>query len=459
MNQLLQLSSFPRALVHIDCDAFFASCEQALHPEYRGRPVITGKERGIVAAASYEAKAKGIKRGVPLWEVKKLCPDAIILPSDYETYSLFSKRLFAVMRRFTPSVEEYSIDEAFADITGFQRYYHCSYEEIARRMKVTIEQELGITVSVGLSLSKVLCKIGSKFKKPAGLTVIPGPRIHEFLKVTEIEKVWGIGPRTAAYCRAQGIMTALDYALKSEEFIRAHFTKPHIEIWRELNGEAVYPITTEEKTTYATISKTRTFTPPSAERAYVYAQLLKNLENACIKARRHGLSATGLVVYLRTQEYKTAAMEAALSRASSYPPDLILALRPIFNKLYRINLLYRATGVVLTGLRPEEGVQLSLFEPPVRVEKLKKIYGVVDSLAKKFGKHTLYMGASAAAHKTSQHELSRGDIPIRKTSRLKGESIRKHLPLPLLQKSPIQSIPPSLPFDRFPFSATIMSSY
>ena len=337
------------------------------------------------------------------------------------------------MRRFTPTVEEYSIDEAFADITGFQRPYHCSYEEIAKKMKETIERELGITVSVGLSLSKVLCKIASKYKKPAGLTVIPGRKIHEFLKVTEIEKVWGIGPRTAAYCRAQGMMTALDYALKDEKYIRDRFTKPHIEIWRELNGEAVYPIETQEKTAYATISKTRTFTPPSQNRAYVYAQLLKNLENACIKARRHGLLAKGLAVYLRTQEYKHYAMEATLSRASAYPPDIVPVLAAMFSRLYRTNILYRATGVVLTDLRPEEGVQLSLFEPPLKVEKLKRIYGVVDDLAAKFGKHTLYMGASAAAHKTSQHVLERGDVPVRKTTRFKGESKRKHLPLPLLQ--------------------------
>src|SRR3989338_6077394 len=100
-SQPFLVSSWPRAIVHIDGDAFFASCEQAVHPEYRGKPVVTGKERGIVAAASYEAKAKGVSRGVPLWEVKKLCTDAIILPSDYETYSLFSKRMFQILRRFT----------------------------------------------------------------------------------------------------------------------------------------------------------------------------------------------------------------------------------------------------------------------------------------------------------------------------------------------------------------------
>src|SRR3989344_5261232 len=152
----LTISSWPRAILHIDGDAFFASCEQALHPEYRGLPVITGKERGIVAAASYEAKAKGVSRGVPLWQVKKICPEAIIVPSDYETYSLFSKRMFQIMRRFTSQVEEYSIDEGFADIPGLRRPMHASYEGIARQMQATIQNELGLTVSVGLSLSKVL---------------------------------------------------------------------------------------------------------------------------------------------------------------------------------------------------------------------------------------------------------------------------------------------------------------
>ncbi len=120
-TQPLTISSWPRAIMHVDADAFFASCEQAVHPELKGRPVITGKERGIVAAASYEAKAKGVSRGVRLADVKKICPDAVILPSDYETYSLFSVRMFEILRRFSPDVEEYSIDEAFVDLTGLRR--------------------------------------------------------------------------------------------------------------------------------------------------------------------------------------------------------------------------------------------------------------------------------------------------------------------------------------------------
>src|SRR5512134_3527724 len=197
--QPLTIRSWLQAIMHIDADAFFASCEQAIHPELKGKPVITGKERGIVAAASYEAKAKGVSRGVRLSDVKKLCPDAVIVLSDYETYSLFSLRMFEILRRFSPDVEEYSIDEAFVDLTGLRRSFHGPYGMIAQKMQEAVETELGITVSVGVSLSKVLAKIGSKHQKPHGLTLIPGRDIHLYLDKLPVEKVWGIGPNTAAF--------------------------------------------------------------------------------------------------------------------------------------------------------------------------------------------------------------------------------------------------------------------
>ena len=116
----LHLSSYPRAIAHIDGDAFFTSVEQAIHPEWKGKPVVTGKERGIIACASYEAKALGIKRGVRLHEAKAMCRELIVVPSDYETYSLYSKRMFGIFRDFSPMVEEHSIDEGFVDLTGLR---------------------------------------------------------------------------------------------------------------------------------------------------------------------------------------------------------------------------------------------------------------------------------------------------------------------------------------------------
>ena len=431
-NQPLTIHSWPRAILHLDADAFFASCEQAVHPELRGNPVITGKERGIVAAASYEAKARGVKRGMSLYEVKKVCPDIVILPSDYETYSFFSLRMFEILRRFSPDVEEYSIDEAFVDLTGLRRSFHGSYGMIAQRMQEIVEAELGLTVSVGLSITKVLAKIGSKHKKPHGLTIIPGRDIHLYLKDLPVEKVWGIGPNTAAFLRKFGIITALQFAKKDEHFIKNHLSKPYQEIWHELNGRSVYPVTTEAKSTYQSISKAKTFTPPSNDETFIFAQLAKNLENACIKARRYNLAATRLIIFLRTKEFRNTGIELKLSRPTAYPSDLFGPLREGFKCIYRHDNFYRQTGIVLAGLVSETGFQYTLFDDPARIEKMSRIYHAVDELSKKFGKYTVRHAASLPTKIQAQHEGERGDVPQRATDLFMGENKRQRLGLPLL---------------------------
>ena len=431
-SQPITISSWPRAILHLDADAFFASCEQAMHPELRGKPVITGKERGIVAAASYEAKARGVKRGMRLSEVKKVCPDAVLLPSDYETYSLFSLRMFEIIRRFSPDVEEYSIDEAFVDLTGLRRSFHGSYGIIAEKMQKSVEKELGITVSVGVSLSKVLAKIGSKHNKPNGLTLIPGRDIHLYLDKLPVEKVWGIGPNTTAFLGKFGITTALQFARKDEAFIRKYLSKPYQEIWHELNGRSAYPVVTEAKQTYQSISKTKTFTPPSNDATFVFAQLSKNLENACIKARRYKLSAARIIVFLRRQDFKDSGVEIKLSSPTAYPANLFSALREGFNSIYNSRELYRQTGVVLAGLVSEENIQHSLFDDIVKIEKLEKIYKAVDSLSERFGKHTIQHASSMPAKLQAQHEGDRGDSPQRKENLFKGEDRRQRLGLPVL---------------------------
>lgn len=430
--QPLTIRSWPQAILHLDADAFFASCEQAVHPELRGRPVITGKERGIVAAASYEAKARGITRGVSLYDVKKICPDAAIVPSDYETYSLFSVRMFEILRRFSPDVEEYSIDEAFVDLTGLRRSFHGPYGLIAKKMQDTIETELGITVSVGVSLSKVLAKIGSKHNKPNGLTIIPGRDIHMFLEKLPVEKVWGIGPNTAAFLRKCGIITALQFARKDEGFIQKHLSKPYQEIWHELNGRSVYPVVTESKSSYQSISKTKTFTPPSGDETFVFAQLSKNLENACIKARRYKLSATRLILFLRTQEFRDTGVEIRLTRPTAYPIDLFGPLREGFDQIYLTGSRYRQTGVVLGGLAPETTVQYTLFDDTEKIEKFSKIYSAVDKVSEKFGKYAVHHAASLPTKLQTQHEGERGDAPQRAAGLFKGENKRQRLGLPVL---------------------------
>ena len=427
----LSIHGFPRAIVHIDGDAFFASCAQARDPALKGKPVITGKERGIVASMSYEAKARGVTRAMRLFEVKKLCPEAVVLPSDYETYSLLSTRFFAIVRRYTPDVEEYGIDECFADLTGLRRVLRMNYIQIARRIKEELDAAFGFTFSVGLAPNKVVAKIASKWKKPSGFTAIMARDIHLYLEDLPIEKVWGIGPQTAAYLQKQGICVALDFARRREEWVKSHLTKPAREIWQELNGQCVIPLETAPKTTYATIQKVKTFTPPSNDKQFVLAQLSKNIENATMKARRYGLAPKGAAIFLKTQDFRSAGMEIRFSRRTALPNEILCAVTPAFDKLFSPTLAYRQTGVALLGLEEDTTVQLDLFDAALRVEKMRRLYESVDELRRKYGKHTLFLGSSFLANQFAQHLGERGDIPKRKETLLKGETPRKRLGIPM----------------------------
>ncbi|TAN57015.1 DNA polymerase IV [Patescibacteria group bacterium] len=430
-NSPLAIGTFPRAILHIDGDAFFASCEQSRNPALKGKPVVTGKERGIAASMSYEAKARGVARGMRIFEIKKICPEDIILPSDYETYSLLSKRFFSIVRRYTPDVEEYSIDECFADLTGLQRPLRMSYAQIAEQIKRDLDLELGFTFSIGLAPTKVVAKIGSKWKKPSGLTVIPGKDIHLYLAKLPVEKVWGIGHQTTALLNKYGIRTALDFARKSKEWIEKKMIKPFKEIWEELNGRSVLAVDTKEKESYQSIQKVKTFTPPSNDERFIFAQLSKNIENACIKARRYRQAARGAVIFLRTQDFRDSGLETRFSRATAFPNEVIKIIEPAFKELFKRNRQYRSTGVILLNLENQENSQMDLFGSHLIVEKMTRLYEGVDKIKEKYGKHTLFLGSSFSAHRFSGHEGDRGIAPARKAALFKGETKRKRLAIPM----------------------------
>lgn len=414
-----------KLILHVDADAFFASCEQAVHPRLQGKPVITGAERGIVAAASYEAKAYGVTRGMRLFEVRERCPKAVIMPSDYETYGLFSRHMFDVLRLFCPVVEEYSIDEAFGEITGQHRTTGCTYVALARRIQATILRHLNISVSIGVSYTKVLAKIASKHRKPHGVTAIGAADIPVFLSRLPVGEVWGIGHNTAAFLNKHGVFTAWDFAQQPESWVIRHLSKPYVELWHELNGRQVYRVSADEREPYQSMCKFKTFTPPACDREFVYGQLVRNLENACIKARKHNLDARSIVVYLRTQEFEDSAVELRLPRPTAFPNEIMPALRAGYAALYKPQTLYRSTGAVLTRLQSQEALQPSLFENAVQLTRLRCLQGAVDRMAGRFGKHSVFIASSLPSRLQAQHDGERGAIPWRRLNLLPGESERR----------------------------------
>lgn len=410
--------------MHVDGDSFFASCEVAKNPALRGKAVITGKERGIVSSMTYEAKRLGIKRAMALHEIEKNFPEAIILPSDYETYGLYSQRMYEIVRRYTPTVEEYSIDECFAELTGLRRLHHAPYAEIVARIKKDLERELGMTFSLGLAPTKTLAKVGSKWKKPDGLTSIPLRDAPTFLGKTPIESIWGIGPNTAAHLQKFGIKTAQDFAARSEEWVSS-FVKPVRETWRELRGEVALELDVEGRETYQSVSKTKTFTPPSRDPDFIFAELSKNIENACIKARRWSLATPEIFFFLKTQDFRYHGCSLKLSHPTSVPEDILRVVAAEFPKLWRPRTLYRATGITLLRLTAAPA-QLDLFGSVLRSEALREVYESVDEIDRKYGKHAVFLASSLRAM-DREGRGGRGGPSTTTGPRFRGETKRRRI--------------------------------
>lgn len=400
------MNSPVKAIVHIDGDSFFTSCEQAINPRLQGKPVVVGADRGIATAFSYEAKKMGVRRGMTKSEILQICPEAILLPGDYETYTLFSKRMFDIMRRFTDQVEEYSIDEGFMDITDLAKTEKMSHEQIARLIKKTIQAELNLTVSAGLAPTKVLAKLASTNSKPNGFGIITQKDLPEYLRDFAVDTIWGVGRNTADYMRQLSVFTAYDFAVKPIGFIKDNFTKPHQDIWYELNGHSVYAVISETKQTYASISKTHTFKAKKGDRALVYAELVKNIENACTKARNYDLVANKVSIFLKSSLFQYQALEVTLGRATAYPVDILAAIKPLFDELYSSETIYRATGISLFELHDACSIQSNLFEPVQKISALKSVYEAVDKLAIKFGKHTVHSASALQAAMSNKKPMA-----------------------------------------------------
>ncbi len=388
---------YQRAIVHVDGDGFFAACEVARDPSLKGKPVVTGAERGIVSAATYEAKRLGISRGIRLADVHKICPEAIILSSDYELYTLFSLRMYEIMRRYTPVVEEYGIDECFGDITGMRRVHRMGYEEIARKIKDDLTRELNISFSLGLSSTKVLAKIASKYEKPNGFTPIRLVEKDRFLKDTPIQGVWGIGANTGELLRKHGIRTAYDFTQKKEEWVTDILTKPTIEIWKELQGEQVYDLVTEQKHTYHSIQKTKTFSPHTSNAKILYSELSRNIEAACHKARKYKLTTSRVSFFLKTTLFQYRGCEIVLPLCTNEPNLILNAVQKEFMKVFRTGNSYRATGVTLMHLEEAKETQLSLFTDIQKMEGTARVFEHMDEITNRFGKDALFLGSSMSA--------------------------------------------------------------
>ena len=397
----------------MDGDAFFVACEVAKNPKLRGLPVVTGEERGIVSALSYEAKALGITRGLPIFQLKKQFPQVIILPGDYACYAHYSEMMFNIVRRYADDVEEYSIDECFADLTGLDRPLKMSYEQIAQRIQREITEELGLSISVGVAPTKVLAKVASKWKKPNGFTMIGIDTAPTFLKETPIGKIWGIGTQTTIFLKKKGVMTAFDFASKSHDWINDNLSKPYEALWFELNGKSVMPIDPNPKTSFDSIQKTRSFHPASNDQVFLLSQFSKHVEDACAKARHFDLVANTVSIFLKTRSFEYHNFKFKLDTPTNAPEIITNLIVKHFHKVFRRQVLYRTVGVTLHGLVSKKSINLQgdLFGGGLKSEATKKgekyeiIHEQIDMLEEKFGRNVVYL---ASTHKARIRDKKEG---------------------------------------------------
>jgi DNA polymerase-4 len=212
-----------RRILHVDMDAFYASVEQRDDPALRGRPVAVGgdpKRRGVVCAASYEARAFGVRSALPMARAVRLCPQLVIVPPDFGKYGAVSRQIFTIFRSITPLVEPLSLDEAYLDVTE-NSWGLALGMEVARRLKERIREDTQLTASAGVAPNKFLAKIASGWKKPDGLTVVAPERVERFLQKLPVDALWGVGPVTARKLRAAGIERLVDVRTADPEILKS----------------------------------------------------------------------------------------------------------------------------------------------------------------------------------------------------------------------------------------------
>ena len=297
-----------RVILHVDMDAFFTSVEQHDRPELKGAPVVVGAppdRRGVVAAASYEARRFGIRSAMPSREAGRRCPHAVFLPPRMKRYEDVSRQVFAILERFTPFVEPLSIDEAFLDVTGARRL-HGSGPAIAAKIRAAIRAETGLTASVGVAPNKFLAKMASDMHKPDGLTVVSsGPaEIRAFLAPLPVGRLWGVGRVTQAHLERAGLYTIGDLQRADPERMRRILGAHGAAHLRRLAmGEDDRDVQTEweEKS----ISREHTFDEDCANRGEVEATLLGLVDSVGRRLRAAGRHASTARLKLRWGDFRT----------------------------------------------------------------------------------------------------------------------------------------------------------
>lgn len=380
------------SLAHVDCDAFYAAIEIRDNPALAAGPVIVGGSvRGVVTAACYKARAFGVRSAMPMFQARKLCPDAVIVKPDGRKYSAAGKAVRRLMEAVTPLVEPVSIDEAFLDLSGTERALGAIPAQTLVRLAARILREVGVPVSVGLSYNKSLAKIASDFDKPDGFFVIGRGDARGFLADKPVRILWGVGPAMERRLQVAGLNTVGDIADRGLKELRGEFGKAGARLARLARGEDSRPVNAARHQTKSASSSTTFFTDhgdPHILKSLLWGQC----EVLAARLKRSGLGGRTVTLILKTSRF------AVRTRAATLPAPTQLADALFRAALPRLIQAADGTKFRLIGVRVTDMADTSACDPPMPfdpgADRRAHVERTMDEVRTKLGANSIAKGRS-----------------------------------------------------------------
>ncbi len=386
-----------KTVFHLDMDAFFVSVEELLDPSLKGKPVVVGgkgPERGVVSAASYEARKFGVHSALPLRTAYQRCPQAVFLEGHPQLYGEYSKRVHSILRRFSPKVEQVSIDEAFLDMSGLDRLLGTPLAA-AHKLHEAVREETDLPCSIGIGVSRLLAKIGSGLAKPNGvLWVTPGNEAA-FLSPLDIKKIPGVGKVMQAKLRDVGVNTIGQLQTLDAQFLSQRFGKWGLALSGKARGEDAggwFEGEIGARDQPKSISHETTFGEDTADRRLIDATLAKLVQLVSRRLREHGLWTRTIQLKLRYSDFTTLTRAKTLDEATQLDKVILETVRALFADNWQQNRRVRLLGVQAGSLSDPEG-QLGLLEADDR-RKWGRALTAADKLRDRFGEAAVGLAAA-----------------------------------------------------------------
>ncbi len=395
-------------ILHIDGDAFFASCEVSRRPDLFGKAVVVGEERGIVTALTYQAKALGVRRGDPIHMIKKSYPQVTILSSHFELYRKFTHNLAEILIPQVSEFETYSIDECFATLVGSR----LEVEEKVKYLKSLVQRKLGITYSFGVSTTKTLAKVASKKNKPDGICFLMNQKeITEALRVTKVDNIWGVGWATSKKLHRYKVETAYDLITKElRDSLTDDFSVNRFQTIDELKGIKHFDIGLSNAHKKS-IQSTRSFISKTSNKNILLAELSRNVEVACSQMREDGLVTKFVYVFfkpkIKGQKYIQKSFE--LPNYTNSDMTIMKYIEHMFDESFNEgHIVYKKSGITLIGLKKHDELEPDLFNTQEEVTMQEsKITRLVDGLRNKYGFGIVSLASSVSANNLREKDYER----------------------------------------------------